>query len=155
MSDLSLVGKKPESEEGKEFFLHCGDWWYEILEVINGLPEASFPVERYFYRDLMFSPPTPHLDALAALNLSKELAGFVESGAGLKALIHFYKNNASMVEYFDGDSEAEEDSAEERMRQIDELVVFLKECGGCHARWYTGDEDEKYFEDWDVPEGAG
>ena len=57
MSDVLLVGRAPENTVGKEFFLHCADWWYDILAVIDTLLEDRFPVEEHFERDLLLAPP--------------------------------------------------------------------------------------------------
>ncbi len=152
MSDILLVGKDFELKVGEEFFLHSGDWWYEILAVINGLPKDSFPVEKYFYRDLMLTPPTPHLDVANAMKLSDELEKFVETGEARTTLMNHYNTDEIMVDYFDGDEEAKEYCADERMEQIENMVDFLRASGGCHAKWYTGDEDDKWYEDVIVPD---
>lgn len=152
MSDVLLIGKKPESKVGEEYFLHSGDWWYELLEVINGLPEESFPVEKYFYRDLFIAPVTPHLDAENAAKLADELNKFIESGEALTVLINHYNTDEIMLDYFEGDEEKKEYCADERLQQLKAMLQFLKASGGCHAKWYIGNEDQEWYEDMVVPE---
>ena len=62
MSDLLLVGQSPTQTVGEEFFLHCMDWWYEILQAIEACVDESYPFDALFYRDVFLAPMTAESD---------------------------------------------------------------------------------------------
>lgn len=135
MSDLLLVGQSPSEDVGKEFFLHCMDWWFEILEAIEVCVDESYPFDALFYRDLFLAPMTPHLTGGEAKNLAEILAGCRqrgELGAVLERVI------AASLEEDDRDSL--EFRFDERVSQVDEFIAFLGACGGCRAKWHGVDD---------------
>jgi len=139
MSDILLVGLKPKSDEGKEFFLHSSDDWMEILEVICALTDYIFPVEEYMYRDSWLAQPTPHLDGYGAFILSLQIERIIKEGTAVKHLEQYYRSEPILIDHFGGDEEHMARNAKERLRQLDELALFLKFSGGCRAKW--SDED--------------
>lgn len=135
MSDNLLVGLKPKSDEGKEFFLHSTDDWIEILEVICALTDYIFPVEEYMYRDSWLAQPTPHLDGYGAFFLALQIERVIKEGSAVKHLEQYYRSDPILIDYFEGDEEHMAFNAKERLRQLDELALFLKHSGGCRAKW--------------------
>lgn len=135
MSDVLLIGETPESEEGKEFFLHCSDWWYEMLEVINISMSDDFPVDEYFYRDSLLAPPTPHMAAEESRRFSALLSDVINSGAARECLDKYYHEDPLLIDYFEGDEDKVSGTLEERLQQLEEFTRFLKNCGGCKAKW--------------------
>ena len=135
MSDILLVGLKPASEEGKEYFLHCADYWVDILEVIYALTDDSFPVENYMYRDSWLALPTPHLNGHGASMLSLEIEKIIEDGSARSHLEQYYRKDPLSTDYFAGDEEHLVYTLNERLQQLDELVLFLRSSGGCRASW--------------------
>lgn len=135
MSDILLLGLGPESNEGREFFLHCADYWVDILEVICALTDDTFPVEEYMYRDSWLALPTPHLDGHGAFILSLQIEKILEDGSAREHLEWYYRTDPLSVDYFDGDNEHLADTVEERLVQLDELARFLGSSGGCRAKW--------------------
>jgi hypothetical protein len=139
MSDILLIGLRPESNEGKEFFLHCSDYWVEILEVICALTDHAFPVSEYLYSDSWLALPTPHLDDHGASILSGQIEQIIKEGTAAEHLEQFYRSDPLLVDYFEGDEEHMAVNAKERLQQLDELALFLKRSGGCRAKWsYEG-----------------
>ena len=135
MSDILLVGLSPRSDDGKEFFLHCGDYWVDILEVIYALTDKVFPAENYMFRDSWLSPPTPHLDGDGALILSAQIERIIKNGSAREHLENYYRTDPLQVEYFNGVEEHLVETANERLRQLEELGLFLESSGGCKANW--------------------
>ena len=135
MSDILLVGLKPKSDEGKEFFLHSSDDWMEILEVICALTDYIFPVEEYMYRDSWLAQPTPHLDGYGAFILSLQIERILKEGTAAEHLELYYRSVPLLIDYFEGDEEHMAENVKERLEQLDELAVFLKLSGGCRAKW--------------------
>jgi hypothetical protein len=135
MSDILLIGLKPKSDEGKEFFLHSSDDWVEILEVICTLTNYIVPVENYMYRDSWLALPTPHLDGQWAFILSLQIERILKEGTAAELLDQYYRSAPILIDYFEGDEEHMADNIEERLRQLDELALFLKLSGGCRAKW--------------------
>ena len=134
MSDLLLVGEASVKGVGKEYFLHCMDWWYQIVWAIEALVDESFPFYEVFYRDLLMTPMTPHLSGVQASSLAGFLIERRESGELGKTLERI------LLESLDEDREDVEvvlqECLDERMVQFDDLIEFLEACGGCHAKWY-------------------
>jgi len=135
MSDILLVGLRPESDEGTEFFLHCADYWIDILEVICTLTDDILSVEVYMYRDSWLALPTPHLDGYGAFILSLEIERILKDGSAREHLEWYYGSDPISVDYFDGDDEHLADTVQERLRQLEELARFLKSSGGCRPKW--------------------
>ena len=135
MSDILLIGLKPKSDEGKEFFLHSSDDWVEILEVICTLTDYIVPVENYMYRDSWLALPTPHLDGRWAFILSLQIERILEEGTAAELLGQYYRSDPVLIDYFEGDEERMADNAKERLQQLDELALFLSLSGGCRAKW--------------------
>lgn len=135
MSDILLVGLRPESDEGKEFFLHSSDDWVEILEVICALTDYIVPVENYMYRDSWLALPTPHLDGHWAFIVSLQIERILKEGTAAEHLELYYRSDPNLIDYFEGDEEHMADNAKERLRQLDELALFLKSSGGGRAKW--------------------
>ena len=138
MSDLLLVGDSPKEDAGTEYFLHCMDWWFDILRTIEEIVDESFPFYDVFYRDLLLTPMTPHLDSDQAVSLAKLLREKRESGDLLQAL------DRILTENIDEDEEDRQavldDRMDDRTTQIEELIDFLDACGGCRAKWYSSDD---------------
>lgn len=138
MSDILLIGEAPSGDVGKEYFLHCMDWWYEIVWAIEALADESYPFNEVFYRDLLLAPMTPHLNGSQARRLAELLKERREDGELNQVL------DRILTESLNEDDEGKEatlaDEMDERMTQIDDLIVFLEACGGCHAQWYIPEE---------------
>ena len=141
MSDILIVGHAPLSDDGQEFFLHSTDWWFEILHVIEDLFSDRFPVNNLFSRDHDFAPPTPHLDADLSYELSLLLFEGIENGKARASLNRSYREDPILVNYFEGDEDQIDASLDERMKHLEEFAQFLKQCGGCSARWSWQRED--------------
>jgi hypothetical protein len=133
MSDVLLVGRAPDKAVGKEFFLHCADWWYDILAVIDTLLEDRFPVDEHFERDLLLAPPTPHLDGQTSRELADLLEKVMSSGDVEVLLKKRYRDE------LDVEAELIEGYVADRVDQIGALVAFLRSSGGCDAKWWTGE----------------
>ena len=132
MSDVLLVGRAPQGAVGKEFFLHCADWWYDILAVIDTLLEDRFPVDEHFERDVLLAPPTPHLNGQAARELADLLEEVVTAGDVQVFLTKRFRDELDVeAELIDG-------CVADRVDQIVALVAFLRSSGGCDAKWWTG-----------------
>jgi hypothetical protein len=131
MSDVLLVGRAPEGAVGQEFFLHCADWWYDILAVIDTLLADRFPVEEHFERDLLLAPRTPHLNGQAARELADLLEEVVTAGDVQVFLTKRFRDE------LDVEAELVDGSVADRVGQIAALVAFLRSSGGCDAKWRT------------------
>ena len=135
MSDLLLVGQSPSEDVGKEFFLHCMDWWLEILQAIEACVGDAYPFEALFYRDLFLAPMTPHLSGPEAWRLGNILKDCGESGAlrqALESAVSAYRD--------DEEPDALEEIVDDRMAQLDAFIDFLGACGGCRAKWHGVDD---------------
>jgi len=139
MADILIVGKRPGSEEGKEYFLHSTDWWLEILEVITSLFGSVAPIGDWFVRELMLAPLSPHMNAEESRRLSALLKTALEDGSAEASLEKYYRESPLMVDYFEGDEELLESNKEHRIDQIREFAKFLEACGGCEAKWHGAD----------------
>jgi hypothetical protein len=135
MSDILLIGLRPKSDEGKEFFLHSSDDWVEILEVICTLTNYIVPVENYMYRDSWLALPTPHLDGRWAFILSLQIERILKEGTAAELLDQYYRSEPILIDYFEGDEEHMADNVKERLQQLGKLALFLKLSGGCRAKW--------------------
>ena len=133
MSDVLLVGRARQGAVGKEFFLHCADWWYDILAVIDTLLADRFPVEEHFERDLLLAPRTPHLDCQTARELADLLEEVVTAGDVQVFLKKRYRDE------LDVEAELVDGSVADRVDQLAALVAFLRSSGGCDAKWWTGE----------------
>jgi hypothetical protein len=142
MSDLLLVGQSPSQDVGKEYFLHCMDWWIDIVRAIERCLSASYPFEDQFYSDLWLAPLTPHLSGADAEKLAHELKARRENGDLRQAIVREIETYPE--DYFDGFGEeanvAFDETVEERMAQVDEFIAFLGASGGCRAKWYGVDD---------------
>ena len=106
MSDMLLVGTSPTSEEGKEYFLHCNDWWYDMLGVFDNLLSDTYPIHEHFTRDLLFAPPTPTMNAEECLEFSCLVEKILQDGSARTCLWNIYHTDQTQIEYFDGDVHA-------------------------------------------------
>ena len=138
MSDILLVGESPRERVGEEYFLHCMDWWYQIVWAIEALMDESYPFCEVFYRDLLLAPMTPHLNGFQAWSLAELLKERRESGELYQVLERI------LTESIDEDEVNKEDilkdCMDDRMTQFNDLIVFLENCGGCHAKWYIPED---------------
>lgn len=135
MSDLLLVGQSPTPTVGEEFFLHCMDWWHEILQAIEACVDESYPFDAIFYRDLFLAPMTPHLTDGEAKNLAEMLGECRQRGELAKTLERVIA--ASLDE---DEKDWLEDRLGERLSQVDAFISFLGASGGCRAKWHGVDE---------------
>jgi hypothetical protein len=135
MSDILLIGLRPRSDAGREFFLHSSDNWVEILEVITALTDYIVPVENYMWRDSWLALPTPHLDGRWAFIVSLQIERILKEGTAAEHLEHYYRSDPNSIDYFEGDEEHMADNIKERGQQLDELAIFLSSSGGCRAKW--------------------
>ena len=135
MSDLLLVGQSPSEGVGKEFFLHCMDWWFEILEAIEACVDESYPFDALFYRNLFLAPMTPHLTGGEAKNLAEILSACRQRGELGEALSRVIE--ATLDE---DEKDSLEDRLDERLSQVDVFITFLEACGGCRAKWQGVDD---------------
>ncbi len=140
MSDILIVGNQPKSEVGKEYFLHCLDWWHEILHVLKEL-DGEIPFEDWFVKECWLCPPTPFMDEEQSRVLFAILKGALETGRADRDLDSFYHEDELMIDYFNGDEEHMKAQKEERLEQLSEFAEFLSECGGCRVKWSFMDED--------------
>ena len=142
MSDILILGTDPVSDAGKEFFLHVTDWWIQVTDVLDNVMEGEAPLDEWFVRECMFCPRTPWLNEEEAIFLSSLLKNKIEEGSMERGLEKYFREDALMMEYFDGDEDALQDSMQERMGQIRQFAKFLSECGGCRVKWHGMDDDE-------------
>lgn len=138
MSDLLLVGHAPSSPEGQEFFLHCMDWWWDIYHLIERLLSDSYPVDVFFFPDMLLAPPTPHLSPIGALALSRKLEEKWVSKEIAMCLRDIFRDHPIQVE----DPEELEQEIAQRLMQIREFIRFLAASGGCEARWHVPETSE-------------
>lgn len=131
MSDLLLKGKNPSKEEGKEYFLHCMDWWWDIVSVMVILLGGDV-VEEAFYKDSWLTPPTPHFDADDAVFFAQVLEAATTPTRRVAALRDMYRSDPN-IDWSDEDIDS---VSEERDQQIQDFIAFLKSCGGCYAHWH-------------------
>ena len=140
MADMLLVGTAPTSEDGKEFFLYSTDWWYDIFKVFIFLLSDIYPLDEYFTRDLLLAPPTPTMDGEESLKFSKLVDKIVQDGSARMCLGMIYNVDPIFSDYFDEDEEIKNlqinEQINERIEQIETFSKFLKDCGGCAAKWY-------------------
>lgn len=138
MSDLLLVGDAPGERIGEEYFLHCMDWWYQIVWAIEALVDESFPFNELFFEDMFLAPITPHLNGAQACRMAALLKENRESGKLSQELVRILR------ESFDEGDESQQmilkGDMDERMTQIDEFIFFLDSCNGCRAKWYAPEE---------------
>lgn len=139
MSDMLLVGVAPTSEEGKEFFLHCNDWWYEILDVFIFLLADIYPMDEYFARDLLLAPPTPTMNAEESLKFSVLVNNILQDGTAKECLRMIYHIDPIYSAYYGEDEKLINDNINDRIEQIEALAKFLQYCGGCAAKWYIAE----------------
>lgn len=139
MSDLLLVGTSPTSEEGKEFFLHSTDWWWDILEVFNILLKDIYPVDKYFVRESPLALPTPSMNAEESLIFSVLVENILKDGSASACLRKIYKEHPWLVDYYGDDEELINDNIIQRSDQLEKFAGFLKSCGGCTVKWYSPD----------------
>lgn len=142
MSDILIVGRSPTSEEGKEYFLHCQDWWWEILFVIKDLFKDRLPVKTYFVRESLLAAPAPRMDADVSSTFSELLENALADGSVDACLRKIYKENSTLYEYYGEDEELINDSLDERIVQLTKFAKFLKSCGGCDVKWYYPDDED-------------
>jgi len=135
MSDLLLVGESPEETVGEEFFLHCMDWWYEMLQAIEACVDESYPFEALFYRDLFLAPMTPHLTGEEAKNLGEILRECRQRGE-----LHETLNRVISESLDEDEAGLLQDRLDERLSQVDNLIGFLRSSGGCRAKWHGVEE---------------
>ena len=135
MSDLLLVGQSPSEDVGKEFFLHCMDWWFEILEAIEACVGESYPFESLFYRDLFLAPMTPHLTGEEARHLAEVLSACRQRGDLGDSLSRVIDGTLD-----EDEKDQLEDRLDERLSQLDAFIRFLGVCGGCRAKWHGVDD---------------
>lgn len=141
MSDLLLVGQSPSGEVGKEYFLHCMDWWIDIVRAIERCLSDAYPFADHFYSDLFLAPLTPHLSASDATQLAAELEKHHETGRLRQSIVaEVESTRAVFVDEPPLDDEEIEERVEERMAQVDEFIAFLGASGGCRAKWYGVDD---------------
>jgi len=135
MSDLLLVGESPTQAVGKEYFLHCMDWWYEILQAIEACVDESYPFDALFYRDLFLAPMTPHLIGGEAANLAEILTECRRRGELGETL-----NRVIAASLEEDEKDWLEDRLDERLSQVDAFITFLGSSGGCRAKWHGVEE---------------
>ena len=138
MADLLLVGKNPESKQGEEYFLHCMDWWYEIVMVLQNALQGRFAFDEHFRRDLMLAPMTPTMSREDCKELSRLVSEIVNDGSAGEQLERLYREDPLLIqaqEEFPGGLDKEH-----RLEQMQEFALFLDQCGGCQAKWHGQEE---------------
>jgi len=136
MADILLVGTAPKNEEGKEYFLHCTDWWWDILFVIDRLLKDDYPVDEYFVRESLLSPPAPAMNAEESLEFSTLIENILQDGSARTCLKKIYREDPNLFEYYGTDEELINNNINHRIEQIEEFSRFLRSCGGCAVKWY-------------------
>ena len=136
MADLLLVGKNPESKQGEEYFLHCMDWWYEIVMVLQNGLQGRFALDEHFGRDLMLAPMTPTMDADDCKELGRLVSEMVSDGSAGEQLDRIYREDPLLIQETEEDLEGKIIDKNQRLEQIQEFALFLDQCGGCKARWH-------------------
>jgi len=131
MSDLSIAGRNPKTSEGKEYFLHCGDWWLDIIAVIENLPDEKFSIEEHFVREIWLAPPMPRIDEDVAQELAVYLEDVLASGEAKSVFLNNYLEGLDVEK----DEETIQGWVEHSLELLVDFTVFLKACGGCEARW--------------------
>jgi len=142
MSDLLLVGLNPESKQGEEYFLHCMDWWYEIVMVLQQRLEGRFAFDEHFRRDMMLALPTPTLGEEDCKELGKLVSEMVRDGSAEAQLERIYREDPFLIQAQEEDPDGLHLDPMHRLEQIRELAIFLDQCGGCKAKWH-GVEDSQ------------
>lgn len=136
MADILIVGSKPKSKMGKEFFLHSTDWWYEILDVLDAILPEEDSLDNFLVTECLLCPRTPFLEYGESLMFGEILEKHLTDNKVRSFLMKLYQENQMYIDYFESDLEYMENSVQERIDQINEFINFLKECGGCRAKWY-------------------
>ena len=140
MADILIVGKAPTSKEGKEYFLHCLDWWWEILFVIDRLLKDKFPIDTCFVREMPLAAPSPTMNATESIELSKLVKGIIQDGSAKNCLRQIYRDVPVLLDYYGDDEGLIKSSSDERIEQLDTFAKFLESCGGCNVEWYYPEE---------------
>ena len=138
MADLLLVGKNPESKQGEEFFLHCMDWWYEIVKVLQNGLQGRFAFDEHFRRDLMLALITPTMGRDDCKELSRLVLEIVNDGSAEEHLERLYREDPLLIQAQEEFPEGFD--KEHRIEQIQEFALFLDQCGGCKAKWHGQEE---------------
>jgi hypothetical protein len=135
-----LVGMKPESEQGKEYFLHCLDWWHEILSVLRVILKENLSFDEYFNSESLFTPPTPYVNAEQGARLGITILNKVTNGSVRTCLERLYDEDPIFIEAVADDINERVSRLDHREQQILELALFFNDCGGCRASWYVPNE---------------
>ncbi|MEE4382806.1 MAG: hypothetical protein V2J02_12475 [Pseudomonadales bacterium] len=136
MSDVLLVGIAPRSDEGRELFVSCTDYWHDVVRVCRVLFTDRFPVDATFYADRWLAPPTPHLGDAQARRLAELIDQAFAGDEVARTLDRYYREDALMVEFYGDEEDRIEAAIEDRCELIRELAAFLRASGGCEARWH-------------------
>ena len=104
MADILILGTSPKSKEGKEFFQHSTDLWWDILKVINNLLKDRFPVETYFIREYELAPPAPVMIDEKCQEFSKLLEEVLHDGSARRYLRNrlekMYQDDPDLQEHY-------------------------------------------------------
>ena len=133
MADIQIIGAAPKSSEGKEFYLHSTDWWWEIIEVFKKLLKDDY--EKYFIRESFLAMPTPSMDDEESFKFSVLVDNIMKDGTVSTCLRKIYKEEECLVDYYGDDEKLIDDGINHRIEQIKEFTKFLKSCGGCSVNW--------------------
>jgi len=136
MADILIVGTSPKSDEGKEYFLHCLDWWWDILFVINRLLKDRFPVDAYFIREFPLAAPAPVMEEEECQECSKLLQDVLQDGSARSCLMTRYRDDPVLYDYYGNDENLKNRNLDERLEQLEQFARFLDSCGGCRVKWY-------------------
>ena len=142
MSDLLLVGLNPESKQGEEYFLHCMDWWYEIVMVLQQRLEGRFAFDEHFRRDMMLALPTPTMGEEDSNELGKLVSAMVRYGSAYAQLERIFLEDPFLIQAQEEDPYGLFLYPTHRLEQIRALSIFVDQCGGCKAKWH-GLEDKQ------------
>lgn len=140
MADILIVGKAPTSNEGKEYFLHCLDWWWDILVVIDRLLRDKFPIDTRFVRAMTLAVPSPAMNATESIEFSKLVKDIVQDGSARACLTQIYRDDPVLLDYYGDNEGLLMSNIDDRIEQLDTFASFLESCGGCKARWYYPDD---------------
>ena len=140
MADILIIGIAPTSEEGKEYFLHCLDWWWEILLVIERLLNEHIPVDAYFVREFPFAATAPKMDAEDSRQFSILLEEILQNGSARTCLRQIYRDDPVLLDHYGNDGDLLKSNLDERIEQLETFTRFLKSCGGCNLKWYSPED---------------
>lgn len=107
MSDWLLQGVDPKNPDGREFYLHTADEWFDIVAIVDHALRPFFPLQP--------DNPLGWLEERDCLRLADHLDYFLDSGIAAE----FLQKNRSFSRV-----------ADLTLDNLRTFSSFLKSCGG-------------------------